>query len=660
VTFVMALALGMMGTARAQVSRSLTVAVLNFSNSSGVQGALLGNKASAAVETQLIESGRYDVVKSDLVQKTMTDLNLTYPLGRQGMTQLAQALEADAIITGDVVNVIRDAKTNQVSVTLRLEMTDRTSGELTNGAIATGESGIRPDFSGAEDVLLDEALSKAAFTAVRSMNERILPEGTVYATSSRGGNIEALLNIGTNSGVRGGMEFIVLRNREQVARLRATEVTATDTTAVVVSSTRGVQPEDKVRAVFRLGDIPVDRGGAIAPASVHKPRMNFGNMALGALALFGLYRVTQGNIGSGNAGARGVTAVATGPNNGAIGSTDFPFVPEIHVRWRPPAGVAQTDIVGYSVYRSLDGPGAPIFTTTSPGVRETIDTGQATTAGDGGDSTSGLLSGNSNGLSPGVTNRYIVRTAYRINSNGSNGGTDDSGTGGTDTGTISYADDKEGTAATGLLPPRGETADLSNASAAAFTFRRVPGGDRYVIQVSDSPDFPDSSTDVYPKSGDLVYPAPPALGPVTYHATIDTTTGACTADLTADTLCGILDPRDPAVVVSDPEFANLYAPEQSVTINLNTGKLGAPTPGGQPFYWRVGVYSSRDDKRPEGGGYVWGDFLPLQSGSTLAAGGPSILPSLINPAGPRHPGVSAPGQGGGAGLPGGGRHDRQR
>ena len=284
-TFVMALTLGMMGTARAQVTRSLTVAVLNFSNSSGVGGALIGNKASAAVETQLIESGRYDVVKSDLVTKTMSDLSLTYPLGRQGLTQLAQALEADAIVTGDVVRVVRDPKTNQVRVTLRIEMTDRTSGELTNGAVSTGESGIRPDFSGAQDVLLDEALNKVAFGAVRSMNDRILPEGTVFATSSRGGAIEALLNIGTNSGVVGGMEFIVLRNREQVARLRATEVSATDTTAVVVSSTRGVQPEDKVRAVFRVQDIPVDMTGAGANNSVKRPRMNFGNLALGASRL---------------------------------------------------------------------------------------------------------------------------------------------------------------------------------------------------------------------------------------------------------------------------------------------------------------------------------------------------------------------------------------
>jgi hypothetical protein len=109
-----------------------------------------------------------------------------------------------------------------------------------------------------------------------------------------------------------------------------------------------------------------------------------------------------------------------------------------------------------------------------------------------------------------------------------------------------------------------------------------------------------------------------------------------------------------------PEYADLYAPERTVTVNLNTGRLGAPTPGGQPFFWRVGVYSSRDDVRPEGGGYVWGDFQPLTASTTSLMAAPPI-PAMVNPAGPRHPGVGAPGEpGGGAGLPGGGRHDRRR
>lgn len=661
-TLLMALTLGMAGAASAQVTRSLTVAVLNFSNSSGVGGALIGNKASAAVETQLIESGRYDVVKGDLVQKTMSDLSLTYPLGATGMTQLAQALEADAIITGDVQSVVRDAKTNQVRVTLRIEMTDRTSGELTNGAIATGESGIRPDFSGAEDVLLDEALSKAAFTAVRSMNDRILPEGTVFATTSRGGQIEALLNIGTNSGVRPGMEFIVLRNREQVARLRATNVTATDTTATVVASTRGVQPEDKVRAVFRLADIPVDRGGATASSSMQRPRMNFGNLALGALALFGLYRITQGATGSGSPGPGNVYAVATGPNNGAIGANQFPFVPNILVKWSPPKGVAQTDVVGTAVYRVLNGDSVPRFLANSPAVREFLDDGNTTQIGgdSGSGGASGLGSGKTNGLPPGVTERYIVRTAYTYNPDGSNQG-DDTGNNTGDTGGIRYADSKPSTGATALLPPVAETVDLTNPSAAVFTLRQVPGGNHYIIQVADNPDF--KNTDTYPRSGDLVYPFPPGgfLGPVSYWGTVDSQTGICTPKSDGSDQCQIADPRDPAFIAANPLEAAAYVPQQTVTVNLNTGRLGPPVAGGPQMYWRVGVYSSRDDLRPPDGGYVWGDYQVLNpSAVSLAAPSMMAVPSLVSPIGPRHPGVSGPGEGGGSGQPGGGRHDRDR
>lgn len=666
VTLLMALALGLAGTARAQVTRSLTVAVLNFSNSSGVGGALVGNKAAAAVETQLIESGRYDVVKGDLVQKTMSDLSLTYPLGSAGMTQLAQALEADAIITGDVQSVTRDAKTNQVRVRLRIEMTDRTSGELTNGAIATGESGIRPDFSGSEDVLLDEALSKAAFTGVRSMNDRILPEGTVFATSSRGGQIEALLNIGTNSGVKPGMEFIVLRNREQVARLRATGVSATDTTATVVSSTRGVQPEDKVRAVFRLADIPVDRGGTTGRTSVRAPRMNFGNLALGALMLFGIYRVTQGDTGSGSPGAR-VTAVSSGPDNGAPGADVYGFVPSIRVSWRPPAGVAQTDIVGYSIYRETRGPGFPAWFVPGGGTRYFYDDGRARkttgTSGDsgGGGTNSAVLSGQVDGLAPGVTERYVVRTAYRVNPNGSNqGGNDNGGTGGTGgtSGTITYTDSKPGTAATALLPPRALGADVSDPNAAVFTFQQVPGGDHYVVQVSDNPKF--TNADTYPRTGDLIYQMTTVPGPPQYFCNKDTKV----ADPNGSDICDLPDPRFPEFLqapFTKETYSDLVTPEHQEMLNLNTGRLPAPVLGGKQYYWRVGVYSSRDDLRPENGGYVWGEYLPLNAAPSVAAG-PSLIggPSLVSPIGPRHPGVGGPGEGGGAGLPGGGRHDRDR
>jgi len=601
-----ALAAALSGSAWAQVQRPITVAVLNFSNSSGYGGALLGNRAAAAVEAQMIESGRYDVVKRELVTRTMEDLNLSFPLGPSGLTQLATRLEADSIVTGDVQRVVRDPKTNQVTVTLRLEMTDRSSGELVNGAVASGESGIRPDFSGADDVLLDEALNRAAFAAVRTMNDRILPEGTVFATSSNEGRVEALLNIGSNSGVRPGMEFIVLRNREQVGRLRATTVDATDSTAVVLSSLRGVQPEDKVRAVFRLTNISVEAGGTGASTTrMSRPKMKLSNVAIGALALFGLYRITQGNTGTGTPGVRNATAVSTGPNNGAFGANIFGYVPAVRVRWSQPIGVSSQDVVGYGVYRLTNvGTSVPVQIISGSTPRETLDDGRPAEVEEAtGDDDAEFGSGFHPGLEAGVQQRYMIRTAYLERT------TDDQGN--EDEGDVLYADEVYSSSATAILPPaalEARSADGTDPTRVEFDFTLVPGADRYVIQVADNPGF--TNPDTYPRTGELVYTPPPAFGEVAIagECTVeDDGTITCERQDDAETYWTVADFRYPEEIGGQP---TIYAPLKTVNVDLNTGTLDPPGPGRQ-MYWRIGARNSRDDQRPEGGGYVWGDLIPL-------------------------------------------------
>ncbi|HEY3269055.1 MAG TPA: hypothetical protein VGM37_19255 [Armatimonadota bacterium] len=599
-----AVAVGAAGQVRAQ-QKTLTVAVLPFSNSSGSGGALTSKTATAAVETQLMDSGRYDVVKRDLVNKTMTDLNLTYPLDRTGISQLAQALEADGVVSGDVLKVARLSKTNQVRVTLRLEMTDRSSGELTNGAIVSGDSGIRPDFSGAQDVLLDEAVSKAAFAAVRSMNERILPEGTVFATSTRAGQTEALLNIGTNSGVRTGMEFIVLRNREQVGRLKITGTSPTDATAAVIATTRGVQPEDKVRAVFRLENIPSELGGSgDNGAKIARPKMNLGGLAVGALALLGLTKISHGSFSEGRS-ARQVKAVSSGPFNGAPVADSVPGVPVNHITWLPPAGVLQSDVIGYAVYREdqMTVQGGPA-TIAGRGQTGFYDTGRAIDVP--ADTNFGTDDSKNNGLVPGEPTRYRIRTAYYDRT---------SDTTGTTTTTVVFAQDVISSSATPILPPPTVSAAATDVTSVTFTFKVVPGADRYIVQVANNPAF--NNADNYPKGSEgSVQPiAPVPLVPIEYWGTLktDSTTNITTCDPTTpgDCVSG-WDPRQEMLAGVD------YAPSTGVLagVNLMTGTID-PTVG--TLYWRVGARSSRDDYRPENGGWVYGTAQTLTLAASVAA-----------------------------------------
>src|SRR5262249_26298577 len=154
------------------------------------------------------------VSQSD-TDRQIAALRLQPPFDRVALQTLARALGADMVLTG----VVLSASSAQNPATARVKMTIRLmdvgSGELVNGAVSTGTAS-HIGLDNAQDVLLDEALSKAAFDARQSMERYQLPEGTILNTSVVGTREDAYLNIGTRQGVQSGMRFVVLRGRELV------------------------------------------------------------------------------------------------------------------------------------------------------------------------------------------------------------------------------------------------------------------------------------------------------------------------------------------------------------------------------------------------------------------------------------------------------------
>ncbi len=232
------------------------VAVMAFENTSQRGGALLGRSAAAAITQAMEDSNNWDPLRAEAINRQIEQLGLTPPLDLTGLLQLGRALDADAMVTGTVW--MARVSRGQASVGLRVEVRSVASGELINGALAQAESGSRPNYTGDTQLLIDEALRKAAFLAVTKMDQQQLPRGTVLTTQVFGDNErqEALLNIGAAAGVKEGMEFIVLRGQDKVGRLRVTRVEPDQSTASVVESTRGVQPEDRVQALFQLPPLP--------------------------------------------------------------------------------------------------------------------------------------------------------------------------------------------------------------------------------------------------------------------------------------------------------------------------------------------------------------------------------------------------------------------
>ena len=101
--------------------------------------------------------------------------------------------------------------------------------------------------------MINDALSQAAASAIDQIGRQNLPVGVVQNVSLN----KAYLNSGSQQGFKDGMNVIITRGRQQVASGQLQDVNGRDSIIYVKRSFLGIQPGDKVRAIF---DVP-----AIAP-----------------------------------------------------------------------------------------------------------------------------------------------------------------------------------------------------------------------------------------------------------------------------------------------------------------------------------------------------------------------------------------------------------
>jgi len=253
---------GAVRPASAQVANLPVVLVLDFANRTGVGGPLLGRSAAAALILEMKAADQWDVVRESTVQDAINRLNLQRPYDRVDLARLASdpQISAAQVVTGEIVSARVTERPAQASVTIAVRVMDVASRELVNGAVVSASSASRPGYTGGTDVLLDEAVNKAAFLARESLGRFQLPEGTVLNTTVVGNRYDALLNIGARQGVKVGMRFVVLRGRDLVGRAQVSTVDPDKSVAGVVDNFRGVKPEDRVRAIYELPPISRNNG----------------------------------------------------------------------------------------------------------------------------------------------------------------------------------------------------------------------------------------------------------------------------------------------------------------------------------------------------------------------------------------------------------------
>ncbi|MCE5199678.1 MAG: hypothetical protein ABFD54_11895 [Armatimonadota bacterium] len=291
--------------ARAQLMPTYSVGVVEFVNESGVQGDLLARLATDAVVVEMSKTSRYDVsITRTQIKSEMEKLDLHMPLSKIGLVRLGEALSADAMLEGAIksVQLAGSGATRRATVTLAVQMIDQASGEILNGAVQTGTSSARVGYAPDDDALIVEAVNNAAFLAVKTMVDYVIPEATIQMNI---GEDQVMLNKGVRDGLKPGMRMIVLRNKEIIGYIDIRTVSPNDSEAKVIKSMRGIQPEDKARAIFDMPNLGGSAAsaplptGAPAAGKAHKGTISkIGKFLLGAGIVFGLASLFKSGRGS--------------------------------------------------------------------------------------------------------------------------------------------------------------------------------------------------------------------------------------------------------------------------------------------------------------------------------------------------------------------------
>ncbi len=321
--------------------RILEVAILDFNNQSKYGGKMVGRRAADAVALSLtsVAGDYYTVLSRADLEKEMEAEGLSYPLDKVDMVRLGRTLGLDGIITGTVlqVEISRSNGATQAGVMVACQMLDISTEEPITGAVATGKSSPKYDYSGDIDILVDEALNKAAYQIAQqfiSFAVRGVPEFTILTTMGD----EVLLNAGSRQGIKVGMEMVVLRRGEKVGRIRVKEVTLTDATATIVEAPRGIQGGDKARIVYELpplGKAPLEQEiKSKAKTSLQK--------TLPALLLaFGIYQLMQKS-----------SSATSGPRPSTCYADEVGGMPVVHLSWDYRKIPNPANIAAVMVYRS--------------------------------------------------------------------------------------------------------------------------------------------------------------------------------------------------------------------------------------------------------------------------------------------------------------------
>jgi len=216
--FLLVIPLGLVRAPRAAAQEAQealrTIAVLPFADVTKNHSRALGEIAADAVVLPLVDSGEYEVIAKDDVERERDALGLRRdlePLNVSQLVRLGKRLGIQGIMTGKVLRyevALRHKQGAEAWARVNIALFDVNFEELLDGATADAHVGPFPGYRGTGDELGGEALRAAAEDAVQKMLASRLPIGKILARDIHG---EIRINLGAEDAVNAGDRFIVTR-----------------------------------------------------------------------------------------------------------------------------------------------------------------------------------------------------------------------------------------------------------------------------------------------------------------------------------------------------------------------------------------------------------------------------------------------------------------
>ena len=277
--------------AQAQGTPAQSVIVLDFATGPGLDP-LLGRKAADGLAVELQRSGSYDVVPRQRIEQAVDQqAGLQPPYNNTAQIKLADAVNASSVFSGTITAV--DLNPGKAArVTLEVKQLDVITGDFINGTVVSEPTEQKLGTLDNE-ILIDEAINKSVFAAVRAMRQTTLPTGTVLNV----GTDDFVVNIGADSGASIGQRYTLLRDkydparnvteRRKIGEITITRVNASQSNArLSAGGTEGVKTGDRVRQIFTPTRYPVSsrgtNGESVTPVTGPPVRAN-GNSGGGFL-----------------------------------------------------------------------------------------------------------------------------------------------------------------------------------------------------------------------------------------------------------------------------------------------------------------------------------------------------------------------------------------